>query len=153
MLAPLTITPPDGFVADETVSTWRLPAAPVSLKDPRVMQFQAAVRPNLTAIQRRVPAGTALGDLVAQTCGDLVRHIDGLGSIETTAFDFADGAAGMLLKYTMPVHQKFSIFQLQALRIDGEVCTTLTLSTEASRADDATVKTYLSCIAAASVKG
>src|SRR3954465_14054383 len=42
---PIDIRPPAGFEQDEVVVTWRLPAAPVNLKDPRAMQFQAAVRP------------------------------------------------------------------------------------------------------------
>ena len=152
MLSPLSITPPAGFVEDESITTWRLPAPPVVLKDPKVMQFQAAVRPNLVAIQRRVPEGTALTDLVAQTVADLARHVEGLGAVETTAFAFADGAPGMLLRFTMPVHQKFNVSQLQAVRIDGDVATTLTMSTEASRLDDEHLKSYLACIANASVK-
>jgi hypothetical protein len=151
MLAPLTLAPPAGFVTDEVVTTWRLPAEPAPLKDPKVMQFQAAVRPNLVAVQRRVAPGTTVAELGAQTCAELARHVEGLSPIETTAFTFQDGSAGVMLRYTMPVHQRFSVAQLQALRIDGDVSTLLTLSTEASRLDDATLKAYVACLAAATV--
>ncbi len=69
----------------------------------------------------------------------------------STQFEFADGVEGVLLKYTMPVHGKFSVYQLQAGRLDDRTFTTLTISTEASRLNEGDLKNYLTCIAKATV--
>ena len=150
MLAALRVTPPDGFLEEEVVTTWRAPLKP-ALKAGLALNFQAPVRPNLIATQRLVKPEASLAELMAKVCGDLVRHIEGLSAIETTEFLFTDGVAGVLLKYTMPVHGKFSVYQLQAGRLDGQTFTTLTISTEASRLTEDDLKVYLTCIANASV--
>jgi hypothetical protein len=150
MLASLRVTPPEGFLEEEVVTTWRAPLKP-ALKAGLAMNFQAPVRPNLIATQRAVKADASLADLMSKVCADIIRHIEGLSDIETTEFQFTDGATGVLLKYTMPVHGKFSVYQLQAGRLDGQTFTTLTISTEASRLTEDDLKAYLTCIANASV--
>lgn len=151
-LLELTLTPPHDFLEEEVVTTWRAPLQK-NLKAGLAMQFQAPVRPNLIATQRAVGPKASLAELMSKVCADLVRHIEGLEDIETTEFEFTDGASGLLLKYTMPVHGKFTIYQLQAGRLDANTFTTLTISTEASRLTEDDLKLYLTCIANASVAG
>lgn len=146
----LEITPPDDFVEEEIVTTWRAPLK-TDLKAGMALQFQAPVRPNLIATQRRVKPDGSLAELMSKVCADLLRHIEGLKMSEPIEFEFEDGQAGLLLDYSMPVHGKFTIVQLQAGRLDGDVFTTLTISTEASRLDDAIKASYLRTIAAARV--
>lgn len=149
-ISQLTVTPPSDFLEEEIVTTWRAPLKK-DLKAGPIMQFQAPVRPNLIATQRQVKATATLAELMSKVCADMMRHIEGLDDIETTEFEFTDGTAGLLLKYTMPVHGKFTVYQLQAGRLDGTTFTTLTISTEASRLTEDDLKTYLTCIANASV--
>ncbi|MEQ8277610.1 MAG: hypothetical protein RMA76_35500 [Deltaproteobacteria bacterium] len=146
----LEITPPDGFIEEEIVTTWRAPLEK-NLKAGLAMQFQAPVRPNLIATQRRVSNDTSLPELMSKVAADLLRHIEGLKLTDPIEFSFADGQTGLLLDYAMPVHGKFTVVQLQAGRLDGDVFTTLTISTEASRLDDDAKKHYLQMIAAAKV--
>lgn len=146
----LTLTPPSTFLEEEVVTTWRAPLD-ANLKAGPVLQFQAPVRPNLIATQRRVRPEATLADLMSKVCADLMRHIEGLGDIETTEFVFSDGAQGLLLRYQMPAHERFTIVQLQAGRLDSTTFSTLTISTEQSRLTDHDLKAYLQCIANASV--
>lgn len=146
----LEITPPEDFVEEEIVTTWRAPLR-ADLKAGMALQFQAPVRPNLIATQRRVKAGGSIAELMSKVCADLLRHIEGLKMNEPIEFEFEDGQTGLLLEYSMPVHGKFTVVQMQAGRLDGDVFTTLTLSTEASRLDDAIKAGYLRTIAAARV--
>ena len=148
-LRPLTVTPPSDFLEEEVVTTWRAPLKK-DLKAGPVLQFQAPVRPNLIATQRVVSDKPTLAELMSKVCADLLRHIEGLSDIETTEFAFTDGAEGLLLRYSMPVHGKFSVVQFQAGRLDGNTFTTLTISTEASRLSEESMKAYLLCIANAS---
>lgn len=150
MLRPLRIHPPQGFIAEETSTTWRMPASS-GLRDPRSLQFQAPVRPNLLLTQRTIAEGTSLDELAAAACAELARHCEGLSAIETTRFEFRDGVEGRLLRYSLPVHQRFRVEQMQALRLDDSVCSTVTLSTESTRLDDDTLRAYLTCLAEVSL--
>jgi hypothetical protein len=113
----LELTPPDGFTQEETVTSFRMPPA-AQLRSPMVLQFQAAARPNLIVTRRVVRAGTSVAELMSGVCADLARHVRGLSSIETTELEFEDGARGLLLKYTIPAHEKFSVLQLHSIDIE-----------------------------------
>ena len=142
----LNIKPPSTFLAEETTASWRAPLA-ADLKDPRAMQTQMPVRPNLIVHRRKVAADKDVGELVAVVCADLVRHIEGLSTIDSSAFSFDDGQEGLLIKYTIPAHQNFQLAQMQAARLDGDVFTTVTISTELSRLSDEVVADYLAALA------
>ncbi len=157
----LVIEPPAGFLAEETSASWRV-AAPSgagadALKEPRAPGMtQLVVRPNLIVQRRKVPATsggvpTSIGSLVAAVCADLVRHIAGISTIDTDELAFADGHVGLLIQYTMPGHKDFKLAQMQAARLDDDVLTTATLSTELSRLNAATVELYVKSLASITV--
>lgn len=155
----LVIEPPAGFLSEEMTASWRVaaPAGDAALKEARAPGMtQLVVRPNLIVQRRKVirqsdDAATDLGRLVAAVCADLVRHIAGISTIDTDEFAFADGGVGLLIQYTMPGHKDFKLAQMQAARLDDDVLTTATLSTELSRLNPATVELYLKSLASLSV--
>src|SRR5437764_15439899 len=107
----LHLTPPEGFIQEEVVTSFRTAAPEIDLKSPMMLQFQATVRPNLIVTRQVVPATSQISDLMAGVCGDLIRHVEGLSPIETTELKFKDGATGLLLRYTIPAHGNFSVLQ------------------------------------------
>lgn len=152
LTSQLQLTPPPGFLQEEVVTSFRSAPPKTPLKTPTVLQFQASVRPNLIVTRRVVPPDTSVAALMASVCADLARHIQGLSPIETTEFMFKDGTPGILLKYTFPAHERFSVLQFQAGRVDGDVFTNITLSTEPSRLQAEETVAYLDCIASATVR-
>lgn len=148
-LAPLEISPPTTFLAEEVTTCWRVESSPEELKDPRALQVQMEVRPNMIAQRRTVPQDSNLGTLVAKVVADLVRHVKGISTVDTSDFAFADGAAGHLLKYTIPGPMDFKLAQMQAARLDGNVLTTVTITNEVSRMNEAVLSEYLVTLASA----
>lgn len=138
----LTLNLPEGFSADEVMVTLKGPPAS-HLKDPRMLQKQHPVRPNLI-IHRRLINGEADVELLCgEICAELVSAIDGMQNLSTKSFAFADGAQGMLVSFDFPVKQA-TVQQHQALRLDGAVFTTLTLTVDASTFNDKSKEDYFS---------
>jgi len=151
-LTRVTLEPPVGFLAEEATLSWRVAAPEGTLKEARAPGMtQLVVRPNLIVQRRKVALPTDVGSLVAGVCADLVRHVVGISTIDTDEFAFADGAVGLLLKYTMPGFKEFKLAQMQAARLDGDVFTTVTLSTELTRLNAPTVEEYLKSLASVSI--
>lgn len=151
-LSKLTLDPPAGFLAEETTQSWRVAAPDGELKEARAPGMtQLVVRPNLIVQRRKVVLPTDVGALVAGVCADLVRHVAGISTIDTDEFTFADGKVGLLLKYTMPAFKEFKLAQMQAARLDDDVLTTVTISTELSRLNAATVELYVKSLASVSL--
>ncbi len=151
-LAKLTLEPPAGFLAEETTSSWRVAAPEGELKEARAPGMtQLVVRPNLIVQRRKVVLPTDIGALVAGVCADLVRHVVGISTIDSDEFTFADGKVGLLIKYTMPAFKEFKLAQMQAARLDDDVLTTVTISTELSRLNAAVVEQYVKSLASASI--
>jgi hypothetical protein len=147
-LEGLRIQVPADFVQEEVVASWRVPSAP-DLKDPRLMQTQAVVRPNLTVT--RVPAnGHDLEGVAARSCEELMQRIEGIKGVKASEVVFADGKQGVLLEYAFPV-MSFTVVQMQAMRIDDDTLTTLALCTEASRLTDAVHDSYVKSLLSASL--
>ncbi|MDP2345898.1 MAG: hypothetical protein Q8O67_33470 [Deltaproteobacteria bacterium] len=147
----LVLEPPAGFVAEEMTASWRV-ALQDDLKEARAPGMtQLPVRPNLIVQRRKVDAAAHIGGLVAAVCADLVRHIAGISTIDSDEFTFADGKVGLLIKYTMPAHKEFKLAQMQAARLDDDVLTTVTISTELSRLNPATVELYVKSLASVSL--
>jgi hypothetical protein len=149
-LEQLHFDPPADFVHEEVVSSWRAPLAP-NLNDPKLMQPQAAVRPNLTVTRVQVEHPD-LAAIAARAADELLDRIKGVQGLRTTELEFADGAKGLLLEYAFPL-MGFTVVQLQAMRIDGDTLTTLVLCTEASRLTDAVHAQYIASLKSAVVKG
>ena len=148
----LVIEPPVGFLVEEMSQSWRVALAGENLKEARAPGMtQLPVRPNLIVQRRKVTMPTDVSRLVAAVCADLVRHIAGISAIDMDDFTFADGNVGLLIKYTMPAHKEFKLAQMQAARLDDDVLTTATISTELSRLNAEVVELYLKSLASLSL--
>lgn len=151
-LSKLVLDPPVGFLPEEVSASWRMAAPEGALKEARAPGMtQLVVRPNLILQRRKVELPTNVSALVAGVCADLVRHISGISTIDSDEFAFKDGCVGLLIKYTMPGFKEFKLAQMQAARLDGDVFTTVTLSTELSRLNPATIELYLQSLASLSI--
>ena len=145
----LKFTPPAEFVEEELMTTWRVPYVP-DLKEPRMLQRQMPVRPNLV-VHRRTVGEKDLADVTASVCDQLMKSIDGLSKIATSELVFKDGVSGMLLEYSFPAVGSYEVVQLHAMRLDGEVLTSLTLCTEGSRITPEVHRQYRECLSSATV--
>lgn len=151
-LNKLKLDPPQGFLAEESSASWRVAAPEGEMKEARAPGMtQLVVRPNLIVQRKKVVLPTDVGAQVAMVCADLVRHVSGISTIDTDEFAFADGKVGLLIKYTMPAFKEFKLAQMQAARLDDDVLTTVTISTELSRLNAATVELYVKSLASVSL--
>jgi hypothetical protein len=146
-LAELEVEAPAGFVPEETMTTLRVPAAQ-GLNDPRTT---TPVRPNLVVHRRPLEGKSELALEVARTRKELSTSVPGISRVESADMTFADGVAGVVLAYSMAAPKGLEVCQLQALRLDGKMLTTLTISTERSHLDDARKAEYLRALASARV--
>jgi hypothetical protein len=138
---------PAEFVREETMVSLRVPASG-GAKDPRI---EHPVRPNLVVHRRPAAAGSDLARIAASTGADLARSLPGLSPIESVDLIFADGVKGLLLAYSFPAPKGLRVCQLQALRLDGGMVTSLTVSTEQALLTDAVRVAYVRALASASV--
>jgi len=122
----IAVDAPDGFVREETMVSLRVPAEQ-GFSDPRT---RTPVRPNLVVHRRPERDTDDLARVSARVCSELLTSIPGLSAIESADVQFQDGRRGVMLAYAMPAPKGLEICQWQALRLDGGVLTTLTLSTE-----------------------
>lgn len=121
---------PPSFVQEETTVVWA-PRADTALSDPRMLQTQVTSRPSLVTQTRRVARNATLGRLAAEICVDLRATIP-MQSIVARDVAFADGTPGVLLELVLALDGPFEVAQLQLIRLDGELLTTLTYSIERS---------------------
>lgn len=131
----LSYDAPAGFEPVEVMVTLKGPATD-DLKDPRAMQSQFPIRPNLILHRREVRPGATVDMLCGELCAELVSAIDGMKNLATGAFAFADDAAGMLVSFDFPAGKAATVRQFQAMRLDGDVFTTATLTVDASTLTD-----------------
>ncbi len=148
-LEGLQFDPPAGFIQEEVVASFRV-AVPPGLNDPKVMQPQAAVRPNLTVTRAEVE-DPDLEAIAARTSDDLLARIAGIQGLKVSELQFSDGVRGVLIEYAFPVMQ-FTVVQMQAMRVDGHTLTTLVMCTESSRFTDSVRDTYVESLGSASLK-
>jgi hypothetical protein len=149
-MSSLTFDPPEEFIEEEMMTSWRVPYTP-GLKDPRVLQPQLPVRPNLIVQRRKVDKGQDLPVIAAGVCGQLLDSIEGIGEIASAEITFQDGVIGLLLEFSFPAVGTYRIVQLHALRLDGEILTSMTLCTEMSRLTPEVHGRYRACLASASL--
>ncbi len=148
-LEGLQFDPPADFVHEEVVSSWRVPLKN-EVKDPKLLQAQAVVRPNLTVTRVQVDEPD-LEAITARACHELMERIQGVQGVRATQIVFADGKNGMLVEYAFPV-MSFTVVQMQALRVDDHTLTTLALCTEASRMTNEVRDEYVKSLQSAKVK-
>src|SRR5262245_33313452 len=118
-MTSLRFNPPAEFIEEEVLQTYRMPYVP-GLKEPRVLQAQVPVRPNLIVHRRKIEAED-IADVAATICDQLMKSIEGLSEIATSELVFKDGVEGMLLEFSFPAVGNYSVVQMQALRIDAGV--------------------------------
>lgn len=144
---------PPGFLPEETSASFRV-AGDAGMKDPRALQPQALIRPNLVVQRKKVPAGTRLIEIAGGMCAELVRHVPGISEIDRDeGFTFADGSQGVLLKYTMPGFKEIRLLQLQAVRLDDDVSTSMLITAGAADISEDALNAYLGCLRSLSLKG
>jgi hypothetical protein len=142
----LQVTPPAGFVTEETTLTMRVPEDQ-GFHDPRT---STPVRPNLV-VHRMPTAETDLARHAAHAQADLIKNIPGLSEIDVQDMRFADGAEGVLLAYALPAPKGLEVCQFRAMRLDDGTLTTLTISTEREQLTPERKESYLLALGSASM--
>jgi len=148
-MSSLTFNPPAEFIEEEVLQTYRMPYVS-GLKEPRVLQTQVPVRPNLIVHRKKI-GDEHVADVAATVCDQLMKSIEGVSEIAASQLVFKDGAEGMLLEFSFPAVGNYSVVQMQALRIDAGVLTTLTLCTEMSRLTPQEHVRFRACLSSATV--
>lgn len=148
-MSNLSFDPPAEFLEEELTMAWRTPKK-AQLKEARMLQAQLPVRPNLIINRRRVDAGSDLAQLAAETCTQLFDTIPGISGIDTNELKFKDGVDGVVLEFSFPT-AGYTVVQLHAMRVDGDVLTSMALCTEKSRLSPEEHRRFMSSLASASV--
>lgn len=144
----LPFTPPEGW--DVTEVMVQLKGPPVDdLKDPRMMQSQYPLRPNLIVHRRQMPAGADVDMVCAEICAELVHSIEGMKDLSTEALSFGDGTEGRVVQFDFPAGKAATVRQFQAMRLDEDVLTTLTLTVDATTLTDERKAAYFASLATA----
>lgn len=147
----LAFSPPNGFEVSEVMVTLRGPDVS-ALREPRAMQPQFPIRPNLIVHRRPSPEGATLEMLTAEMCAELLTTIDGLQDLNTEALKFSDGEDGGLVTFNFPAGKAMTVRQFQAVRIDGAQLSTMTLTVESSTLNDAAWAGYQATLASLGAK-
>lgn len=148
-MSNLTFDPPAEFLEEELTMAWRTPKK-AQLKEARVLQAQLPVRPNLNVNRRRLPAPRDIAQLAADTCSELFETVPGVSGIETHELKFKDGVDGVVLEFSFPM-AGYTVVQLHAMRVDGDVLTTMAICTEKSRLSPEEHRRFMGSLASASV--
>lgn len=139
---------PESFVREETMVSLRVPEEQ-GMSDPRT---GTPIRPNVV-VHRRPERVADLSRVTARIRAELATAIPGLSPIEAADVTFTDGRPGVLLAYAMPAPKGLEICQLQAMRIDGGVLTTLTISTEKKALTPERKNAYVKSLVSARLSG
>ena len=142
----LRFDPPADFTIDQTMVSLRAP--PPTSGDPRVMQRQTAIRPSLI-VHRRDVGDTALEVLAGEVTAELVASIGGLTGLSTESFAFTDGATGLIVGFDFAAAEVMSARQFHALRKDGPLLTTLTLTVDKLSLNEAGRAKWLTMLSSA----
>ncbi len=138
---------PEDFVADEVMVSLRAP--PPQLVDPRVLQKQIPIRPNLIVHRRRIGDGADLELCAGEICAELVNAVVGIKGLTSERFAFDDGAPGMVVGFDFPAPESSTARQYQALRIDDGVLSILTLTVDGARLNDDAKSRWFKCLSSA----
>lgn len=144
----LPFQPPADWSVTEVMVQMKGP--PVDdLKDPRMMQSQYPLRPNLIVHRRQLPGGADVDMICAEICAELVHSIEGMRDLSTEALTFVDGQEGRVVQFDFPAGKAATVRQFQALRLDDSVLTTLTLTVDATTLNDERKAAYFKSLASA----
>jgi len=130
----LTFETPDDYGFDEAMLTLRSTAAD-ELKEPMMLQKQWPVRSNLIIHRRVVHEDATLELLAGEICAELVSSVAGMENLAMERFPFADGAEGMIIAFDFALTKKVNaaVRQYQALRLDDQRLTSLTLTVDRNK--------------------
>lgn len=137
---------PAGFEVSEVMLTLKGPAVD-DLVDPRMLQKQRAIRPNLIVHRRPIADAATLDLVVAEMCAELLTSIPSLQDLKTTPFTFADGAKGSVVQFDFAAGKAAAVRQFQAVRVDAGALVTLTLTVDHTTLNDATLARYMQSLA------
>jgi hypothetical protein len=141
---------PPEFTVDQTMVSLRAP--PPTAGEPRVLQKQTAVRPSFI-VHRRDVGDTALEVLMGEVTAELVSSIGGLTALTTEGLTFADGAPGLVVSFDFGAPEVGTARQYHALRKDGGVLSTLTLTVDKLSLNDPTKQKWLTMLASVVTEG
>jgi hypothetical protein len=136
--------PPD-FGVDQVMISLR--GAPATAPDPRVLQKQTPIRPSLIINRRHVGNTASLEVLAGEVTAELVTSVPGLSELATEEMAFNDGAPGIIVSFSFALEELGTARQLHALRKDGNVLTTLTLTIDKLSLNDAGKQRWFNLIA------
>ena len=126
--AGLHLDLPLEFSADQTMVSFRAP--PPVKPDARVIQRQTAIRTSFIVHRRDVGSDAGLGILAGEVTAELVSSVAGLSAMTTESIAFRDGAPGIVIGFDFGAPEVGTARQFHALRKDGAVLTTLTLTVD-----------------------
>jgi hypothetical protein len=149
--AGLRLEPPPDFVVDQVMFSYKGPAATAG--DPRVLQKQTALRPTLIVHRREVGEAAALEILAGEITAELATSVPGLSELASEEMRFKDGAPGIIVSFAFALEEVGTARQYHALRKDGGVLTTLTLTVDKLALNDAVKERWLSVLASAVTHG
>jgi hypothetical protein len=150
-LPGLKLTPPPDFVVEQTMVSFRAP--PPATGDPRFLNKQTAIRPNLIVHRREVGLAAPLEILAGEVTAELVSSVDGLSGLTSEAFTYADGVHGIIISFDFGAPEIGTARQYHALRKDGAVLTTMTLTVDKLTLNDQTKARWLALFASAVADG
>ena len=138
----LQIDPPANFHIEESMFALRAPeSAPKNGKPP--------VRDNLVVRRRQVRPDSELKEHAGQMVAELMKSFPSMDGLETAPFDFSDGTKGLIVGYRFVSMGNVVLRQYHALRRDGDLLTTLTITVDDERIDLSTRDQYLRALASA----
>jgi hypothetical protein len=146
----LKLNPPEGFVVDQTMVSFRAP--PPVTGDPRVLQKQTAIRPSLI-VHRRDVGDVDLGILAGEVTAELVQSVSGLSGLTSEGLAFDDGNQGIIISFDFGSAEVGTARQYHALRKDGPILTTMTLTLDKMTLNDATRAKWLALFTSVSQDG
>ncbi len=144
--AGVSIDLPADFSIDQTMISFRAP--PPTSGDPRVLHKQTAIRPSLI-VHRRSVGDTALELAAGEVMAELVSSVAGLSGLATEAMTFRDGSPGVVVSFDFGSVEVGTARQYHALRKDGPVLTSLTLTVDKLQLGDAAKAKWLTLLASA----
>jgi hypothetical protein len=150
-IAGLRLALPAEFAVDQVMSSWRAPA-PTS-GDPRVLQRQTTIRTSLIVHRREAGADASLEVLAGEVTAELLSSIGGLSGLTTETLTFADGAMGMVIGFDFGAPEVGTARQFHALRKDGTVLTTITLTVDKLSLNDANLERWRLLMSSAVIDG
>jgi hypothetical protein len=155
MLTPMQhggvrFTPPPEFTLDQTLVSMRAP--PPTAGDPRVLHKQTAIRPSFL-VHRRDVGDTPLEVLAGEVTAELVSSIAGLSALTTESFTYDDNVDGMIVGFDFAAESVGTARQYHALRKDGRVLTTATLTVDGLSLNDVTKAKWLALLSSVVLDG